>query len=154
MFATFHEHSVLFNIKVDCHSFTHPFDWQCMFNRRNSDRLGNYFRFRWTIPLTDPLLFSVYLFILPEKLARVQFPSMTSSFFRPDLNFENTSEREQEVCMCVYMHMFDSYTNCYLMAAKYLCKAGKAYRQLTYNSLQLEMCHKHSAFMILYSLKA
>uniref|UniRef100_A0A673JCX3 Guanylate cyclase n=1 Tax=Sinocyclocheilus rhinocerous TaxID=307959 RepID=A0A673JCX3_9TELE len=36
-----------------------------------------------------------------EKLARVQFPSMTSSFFRPDLNFENTSEREQEVCMLI-----------------------------------------------------
>ncbi len=85
-----------------------------MFNRRNSDRLGNCFQFRWTIRLTDPLLFSIYLFILPEKLARVQFPSMTSSFFRPDLNFENTSEREQEVCMCAYMHMFDSYTNCYL----------------------------------------
>uniref|UniRef100_A0A672SVA8 Guanylate cyclase n=1 Tax=Sinocyclocheilus grahami TaxID=75366 RepID=A0A672SVA8_SINGR len=36
-----------------------------------------------------------------EKLARVQFPSMTSSFFRPDLIFENTSEREQEVCMLI-----------------------------------------------------
>ncbi|XP_058649656.1 guanylyl cyclase C [Onychostoma macrolepis] len=36
-----------------------------------------------------------------EKLARVQFPSMTSSFFRPDLNFESTSEREQEVCMLI-----------------------------------------------------
>ncbi|XP_073683864.1 guanylyl cyclase C [Garra rufa] len=35
-----------------------------------------------------------------EKLARVQFPSMTS-FFRPDLNCENTSEREQEVCMLI-----------------------------------------------------
>uniref|UniRef100_A0A671MAV0 Guanylate cyclase n=1 Tax=Sinocyclocheilus anshuiensis TaxID=1608454 RepID=A0A671MAV0_9TELE len=34
-----------------------------------------------------------------EKLASVQFPSMTSSFFRPDLNFENTSESEQEVCI-------------------------------------------------------
>uniref|UniRef100_A0A8C1PA87 Guanylate cyclase n=1 Tax=Cyprinus carpio TaxID=7962 RepID=A0A8C1PA87_CYPCA len=36
-----------------------------------------------------------------EKLARVQFPSMTFSFFRPDLNFENASEREQEVCMLI-----------------------------------------------------
>uniref|UniRef100_A0A671MAU4 Guanylate cyclase n=1 Tax=Sinocyclocheilus anshuiensis TaxID=1608454 RepID=A0A671MAU4_9TELE len=36
-----------------------------------------------------------------EKLASVQFPSMTSSFFRPDLNFENTSESEQEVCMLI-----------------------------------------------------
>ncbi|RXN04668.1 heat-stable enterotoxin receptor-like protein [Labeo rohita] len=36
-----------------------------------------------------------------EKLARVQFPSMTSSFFRPDLNCENASEREQEVCMLI-----------------------------------------------------
>ncbi|KAK9965522.1 hypothetical protein ABG768_004610 [Culter alburnus] len=35
-----------------------------------------------------------------EKLARVQYPS-TTSFFRPDLNFENTSEREQEVCMLI-----------------------------------------------------
>ncbi|XP_696628.5 guanylyl cyclase C isoform X1 [Danio rerio] len=35
-----------------------------------------------------------------EKLARVQYPS-TTSFFRPDLNFESTSESEEEVCMLI-----------------------------------------------------
>ncbi|XP_057214351.1 guanylyl cyclase C [Triplophysa rosa] len=35
-----------------------------------------------------------------EKLARVQYPSLTSCF-RPDLNFENAGEREQEVCMLI-----------------------------------------------------
>ncbi|TRZ02272.1 hypothetical protein DNTS_034042 [Danionella cerebrum] len=35
-----------------------------------------------------------------EKLARVQYPS-TNSFFRPDLNFDNPSESEQEVCMLI-----------------------------------------------------
>ncbi|XP_056325505.1 guanylyl cyclase C [Danio aesculapii] len=35
-----------------------------------------------------------------EKLARVQYPS-TTSFFRPDLNLESTSESEEEVCMLI-----------------------------------------------------
>nr|XP_055031655.1 guanylyl cyclase C isoform X1 [Misgurnus anguillicaudatus] len=35
-----------------------------------------------------------------EKLARVQYPSLTS-IFRPDLNFENAGEKEQEVCMLI-----------------------------------------------------
>lgn len=35
-----------------------------------------------------------------EKLARVQYPSLTS-YFRPDLNFENSGEREREVCMLI-----------------------------------------------------
>ncbi|XP_051969186.1 guanylyl cyclase C isoform X2 [Xyrauchen texanus] len=35
-----------------------------------------------------------------EKLARVQYPSLTP-FFRPDLNFENAGDKEQEVCMLI-----------------------------------------------------
>ncbi|XP_051530664.1 guanylyl cyclase C [Myxocyprinus asiaticus] len=35
-----------------------------------------------------------------EKLARVQYPSLTP-FFRPDLNFENAGDKEREVCMLI-----------------------------------------------------